>query len=74
VTISEGKINKKEMVRPDSELQKYEINLLAAASLPRDTSKQISKPKRDIKSRLRRLVAAGLPATAQNKFQNPNTI
>jgi hypothetical protein len=30
VTISEGKINKKEMVRPDGELQKYEINLFAA--------------------------------------------
>jgi len=53
VTISEEKINKKEMVRPDDELQKYKINLLVAAGLPRDTSKQISKPKRDIKSRLR---------------------
>ena len=71
MTISEGKINKKEMVRPDSELQKYEINLLAAASLPRDTSKQISKPKRDIKSRLRRLVAAGFPRDSSKQMTKP---
>nr|WP_265589662.1 hypothetical protein [Lelliottia steviae] len=40
MTISEGKINKKEMVRPDGELQKYKINLLVAAGLPHDSSKK----------------------------------
>ncbi len=32
---------------------KSRLRHLVAAGLPRDTSKQISKPKRDIKSRLR---------------------
>ena len=74
MTISEGKINKKEMVRPDSELQKYEINLLVAAGFPRDSLKQMTKPKRDIKSRLRRLVAAGLPRDSSKQMTKPHAI
>ncbi len=53
---------------------KSRLRRLVAAGLPRDSSKQISKPNRNIKSRLRHLVAAGLPRDSSKQITKPNAM